>query len=505
MKNLWILVLFLFSLDGISQTSKISQNIFKLDGKFKLKDNDKLFDIDTSTITAKLKDIEETKGEYKIIRKNKLGFVDIQIPSNISVEEYADFLSKKEEFEVIEYNIYGEYIDFIPNDTHLSNQWHLSVINAYKAWDITTGSSSVVIGILDSGTDWTHSDIGLGANTYQNVYLNSGEDVWSNQNNPSTGNGIDDDNNGLIDDWKGWNYDSNTNDSRSTYFHGTFVAGIVSAKTNNNNGIAGVSGGNNNSGAKLLLHCIGVNAPLSAVLDDAIINAVDLGVKVIQLSLSVSQSTAIDAAIQYAINNNVVIVCASGNGYLSSVPYPASNANVIAVGATEQNNHRAVFSNYGTNLNIVAPGVDIYSTTLNNSYSTSSGTSFAAPQVSGIAALLFSIKPDLTSLQVRNILESTAQKVGGYTYQTISGHPNGTWNNEMGYGLVDAYAAIQAACITTNFTNQTVTTNTTVTGCDINVQNVTVTNGAKLTLDAADETIINGPFEVVSGSELEIK
>jgi subtilisin family serine protease len=134
------------------------------------------------------------------------------------------------------------------------------------------------------------------------------------------------------------------------------------------------------------------------------------------------------------------------------------------------------------------------------------GTSAATPHVAGVVALVLSVNPNLTEQQVRNIIESTAQKVGGYSYQTDSNHPSGTWNNEMGYGLVDAYAAVQAACaIPVNFTNQTVTTDTTVTSCgDIYVQNVTVTNGAKLTLDAAGKTVIGSNFEVPIGSRLEI-
>jgi subtilisin family serine protease len=508
MKNLIIFILSLFALDGMSQISKVSQDLVILDGKYTVTYHGLYFDVDTTIITVKVKDLKEISKEYKIQRKNKLGFVDLQKPSNISIEEYVKSLSKEEEVESIIYSTFGEYVDFIPNDTYLNSQWHLPVINAYKAWDITTGNSNVIVGILDSGTEWTHSDLGLGSNTYQNIHLNPGEDIWTNQNNPSTGNGIDDDNNGFIDDWKGWNYAYNSNDSRSTAYHGTFVAGIVSAKTNNDHGIAGIAGGKNNSGAKLLLYCVGVNAPISSILDDAIIDAVDNGAKVIQLSLSVPQSSDIDAAIQYAINNNVVVVCAAGNNIPPlPVSYPASNTNVISVGATDQNNHKAEFSNYGNRLDVVAPGVDIFSATLNNGYTISSGTSFAAPQVSGIIALMLSVNPYLTPLQIRNIIESNAQKVGGYTYQITSGHPNGTWNEQMGYGLVDAYAAVQAACpAIVNFNNQTITSDTTVVSCgDISVQNVTVTNNAKLTLDAANETIINSGFEVQLGSQLEIK
>jgi subtilisin family serine protease len=507
MKKWIVLIIFAFpALNGFSQISKNSQNFMRIDGKPQVKYAGEYFDVDTATVTIKMRDIQNTNDEYKVIRKNKLGFVDIQVPGKKSIEEFMNILSRDSSIEKIIISTFGKY-HFTPNDPYLSSQWHLPVINAFNAWDVTTGSSDVIVSILDSGTDWMHPDLGIGSDTYQNIYLNPGEDVWTNQNDPTTGNGIDDDNNGLIDDWKGWNYADNSNNSKTTVFHGTFVAGIVSAKTNNNHGIAGVAGGNDHSGVKLLPYCVGIDAPISSILDDAIIDAVDNGAKIIQFSLSVSQSTDIDNAIQYAINNNVIIVCASGNYSSSSVSYPASNPNVIAVGATDQNNQRANFSNYGSQLNIVAPGVDIYSTTLNNSYTTSSGTSFSSPQVSGVAALVLSVNPTLTGQQVRDIIESTAQKVGGYNYQTDPNHPNGTWNNEMGYGMVDAYAAVQTAgCQTVNFTNQTVTTDTTITNwCDINVQNGTVTNGANLTFDTENETVLESNFEVQLGSQLEIK
>jgi subtilisin family serine protease len=134
------------------------------------------------------------------------------------------------------------------------------------------------------------------------------------------------------------------------------------------------------------------------------------------------------------------------------------------------------------------------------------GTSCSCPEVSGVAALILSVNPSLTQLQVADIIESTARKAGGYNYQITSGISNGTWNSQMGHGVLNAYAAVQAACPTVvNFTNQTVTANTTVTSCgDINVQNVTVTNGAKLTLAAAGEVNIISNFEVELGSEFEI-
>ena len=169
--------------------------------------------------------------------------------------------------------------------------------------------------------------------------------------------------------------------------------------------------------------------------------------RIIQLSLSVLKTDAIEKAIDYAKQKNVLIICASGNDSSNNLSYPSSNEYVIAVGGIDRNNRRAPFSNYGNNLSVVAPGIDIFSTGLNNTYLSSDGTSFAAPQVSGVVALILSVNPDLTAKQVADIIEQTAQKVGGYNYQNTYTRPNGTWNNEMGYGLVDAYKALQKATI----------------------------------------------------------
>ena len=306
-----------------------------------------------------------------------------------------------------------------------------------SAWNISVGGNCVIVAIIDSGTDWKHNDLGIGSDNYQNVYINHGEDSWTNPNDPNTGNHLDDDGNGLADDWKGWNFSNNSNDSRGTFYHGTHVAGIVSAKTNNTIGIAGIDGGSNSQVVKLLPIFIGLNNPDASVIDDAIIYAVNKGVKIIQLSLAVNQTNAIDAAIQFAINNGVTVIAASGNSN-TSVAYPANNSNVISVGATDQNDYKAPFSNYGSNLTIAAIGVGIYSTQLNNTYNSSDGTSFASPIVSGVVALMLSINPSMTPAQIKDALITTADKVGGYNY--INGR-----SNELGYGRLNAYAAVNSA------------------------------------------------------------
>jgi subtilisin family serine protease len=273
--------------------------------------------------------------------------------------------------------------------------------------------------------------------------------------------------------------------------------------------------------------------------------AIQTGANVVSMSFSTEETSAVNTALSLAVSSGCVPVAASGNENSSTVNYPAKNSNVIAVGAvspcgqrkspTSCDTETTWGSNYGTALAVVAPGVLISTTDIRGSggfnpgvpihpgnggtklssdYSNLdytvwfNGTSAATPHVAGVAALVLSANPSLTVQQVRNIIESTAQKVRTdlYIYSTTSGHPNGTWNNQTGYGLVDAYAAVQAACPSVvNLTNQTVTTNTTVTSCgDINVQNVTITNGAKLTLNAAGEVNIISNFEVASGSEFEI-
>ncbi|MFV0392711.1 MAG: S8 family serine peptidase [Paludibacteraceae bacterium] len=346
------------------------------------------------------------------IRINRLGYADLIVPDSVNIEKYVNSLERSDNFEIVEYNNFGHYC-FIPNDTERSGQWYLSNINIYSAWNITMGNSKTTVAILDSGTDWRHIDIG---------------------------NGIDGNSN--INEKLAWNYITNRNDVITENRHGTMVAGIVGAKSNNIRGISGISGGNNNSGITMIPFCVGVDSPDASIIDDAIIDAVDLGAKIIQLSLSVGQTNAINAAIEYATQNNVLIVCASGNDNFTAVNYPASHPNVLAVGGTNNSNKRASFSNYGNLLDIVAPAENIYSTDLDDSYSFDSGTSFAAPQITGIAALVFTVRPDLTGQQVKDVIEQTARKVGGYSYISNPDRPNGTWNTEMGYGLVDAYNAL---------------------------------------------------------------
>ncbi|MEZ5330807.1 MAG: S8 family serine peptidase [Thermoanaerobaculia bacterium] len=368
--------------------------------------------------------------------------MDVEIAEGRDVLDAVAAFAARPEIAVAEANTFGAYA-LIPNDTLYGSEWHLPQMQVDDAWDVTTGSTQIVVAVLDSGTEFTHEDLGLGVDGYRNVWLNPGEDAWSDPTNPATGNGVDDDGNGFIDDWQGWDFNNGNNDPAGTFFHGTAVAGVISAKTNNNRGVAGVAGGNGAPGVKVLLAGVGDSAPNGAILDDAILYAADSGARIIQLSLTVGQSSAIDAALAMAYDTfGLTIICSSGNGGTSSVGYPSSDSHVMAIGSTGMTDQKSSFSQYGVLLELAAPGEGIWMLDLNDGYGPSSGTSFSSPNTSGTAALVLSLAPTMTNAQLRQLLHDTAAKVGGYNYNWNPGMPGHSM--ELGYGRVDALAAVQA-------------------------------------------------------------
>jgi cell wall-associated protease len=192
--------------------------------------------------------------------------------------------------------------------------------------------------------------------------------------------------------------------------------------------------------------------------------AIENGASIISMSFSAIESEIFTQAINDAVTggrNNLgcVILSITQNFGNNTITYPGSLENVIAVGATDNTDVRASFSNYGTGIDVVAPGVNIYATdrqgaigyntssdTTGNYYANFSGTSAACPNTAGVVALILSVNPNLTQVQVRQILESNTDKISGYTYSSnVSGQPNGTWNNEVGYGRINAYKAVFSA------------------------------------------------------------
>ena len=311
-----------------------------------------------------------------------------------------------------------EYIYSIlrdPNDfwyfAHKSDdalyQWNLRTINAPSAWDISTGSSDITIAIVDTGVDERHEDLA------GKVVLKAD---FINEDNPFDGLG----------------------------FHATHVAGIAAAKTNNATGIAAVSWGAGIMSVKVANHF--GKAPDTAAAQ-GIIYAADHGANIMNLSFGGEDySQMMQDAVNYAYNKGILIVAAAGNcadppklvqydcKTLNAPIYPAAGQNVLAVGAINVQNQRSAFSEYGSYVAVVAPGEDILSTTPNQGYARTSGTSMAAPHVSALASLIWSVNPSLTNAQVANIITSTTVNLG----------PPGK-DDEYGYGLIDARAALVKA------------------------------------------------------------
>ena len=397
-------------------------------------------------------------GKIEVHYKDNPDWEQINIPKNIFLEDFADSLEQCDHIDSIVYVGIEEMIDdainSVQSDSDRSEQWGLERIYAQDAWDITMGDSNLVVAVLElDGIDWSHYELGKGYDNYQNICINNGEDSWPDTVDAAGrkryklgGNGLDDDGDSLVDNFIGWNFrDSNKNCRTDSCHHGTMVAGIIAAKTNNGRGISGIAGGDSCAGVKILPYA--TRSHFTFGLKDVIQKNVDIANMSFHIKItSIYNLNKYNSYLQNAFNHGVVLIAAAGNdsthSFLDTVRYPARNPYVMAVGAIDKDNRRAHFSCYGPELSVVAPGRGIRTLTKGNKFINASGTSFAAPHVTGVAALMLSVNPNLTPADVRRIIEKTARKVGGYNYHNDPQHPNGTWNEEMGYGLVDAHAAV---------------------------------------------------------------
>lgn len=297
----------------------------------------------------------------------------LQVPKNRALELIKIF-SKSPLVEYAEKDDVA-YAMEVPNDPYYSSQWGLDKIQAVGGWDVTHGSGGVLIAIADTGIDGGHPD--LGAKIASSVDCTN----LCNPVPPLDGNG-----------------------------HGTHVAGIASAITNNAQGIAGV--GYESSLASVQVLDVSGSGYYSWVVN-GIIWAADSGAKVINLSLGgTSSSSTLKSAVEYAWNKGVVLVAAAGNSGTTRRHYPAYYSQAIAVAATDANDNKAYFSTYGSWVDVASPGLDIFST-YPGGYSYLSGTSMATPFVTGLAGLTFGHNPTWTNSQVRNQIEAAADKIAG--------------------------------------------------------------------------------------------
>ncbi len=341
------------------------------------------------------------EGLHPLEASSRSGLLRVRVEPGQETKTIADLMARGDvEFATPNYLVQalGD-----PDDTWYGSQWALKQpddhdIDAPEAWDIYTGSSNITIAILDTGVDLDHPDL--------QAKIVPGYDFVNNDNIPDDDHG-----------------------------HGTHVAGIAAAVSNNGQGIAGVSWGAKIMPLKMLDS--GGGGDLFDLVD-AIYYAVDNGAQVINMSLGGSNSKwpcywpNIETAFNYAVSQDVLLVAAAGNDGQNGVNCPAAYDQVVAVGSTTSSDSRAAFSNYGARLDVVAPGHSIYST-LPGNYGLDSGTSMATPHVAGLAALVWSLAPSLSSSQVRDIIQNTADDLG----------PGG-WDQSYGYGRINARRALDS-------------------------------------------------------------
>ncbi|MCL5961325.1 MAG: S8 family peptidase [Chloroflexi bacterium] len=346
------------------------------------------------------------------------GYALVSVPLDQDLFAVVDTLRQHPAVEAVELNGYL-HLDFVPNDALYNYQWHLPQIQMEQAWDISNGSG-VIVAVVDTGV----------------AYENYGGYAQA----PDLANTA------FVAGWDFVNGDAHPNDD---YGHGTHVAGTIAQSTNNGIGVAGIA-----YGAKIMpvKVCDGGGVCTYANVADGVAYAANNGAKVVNLSLGGPYpSSVLESAVNYAYDKGVVVVASAGNGNAGSVGYPAAYDKAIAVGATRYDQTRAPYSNYGSALDLVAPGGDT-SVDQNGdghvdgvlqqtfapgdptrfSYWFFSGTSMAAAHVSGVAALLIAHGNAITPDQVRQALQAAAKDLDA---------PG--WDQYFGYGLVQAYDALR--------------------------------------------------------------
>jgi len=396
--------------------------------------------------------IEQKIAGKKIFQENALFKPD---NSNISVKHFAGNLGKKNPVlsKIIKITLANqtdadlliqssssdpsiEYIqeahvykiDSVPNDSLISSQWALAKIDAYNAWDITAGDTSIIIGIIDTGIDFLHPDL------KNKIFKNYKE---------TPGNNADDDLNGFTDDTMGWDFTDRTGfpfDSTGGDYlnwdnlpeddngHGTYIAGIAGAENNNGIGISGAA-----PNVKLL----NIRAFDPAGFGDeddvaaGILYAIEMGAKVINMSFGDNTfSYVLRDVIKYAYSQNIVLAASSGNSGSDLPHYPSGYSEVISVGNSTTEDYVSSNSNFGSTIDLTAPGTSIITTSKGGWYSEVSGTSASAPFVSAAAALILSLQ-DFTNDEVREILKSTSDDID-----------EAGWDEKSGGGRLNLFRAV---------------------------------------------------------------
>jgi hypothetical protein len=335
---------------------------------------------------------------------------------SIPVDDALNLIRKSGMVRIAEPHFLPELM-YVPNDDSVAVQYGLQKIQAFAAWDLYQGDTTMVIGITDTGIDPNHPDIG--------------PSIARNYLDPI--NGLDDDADGFTDNFMGWDTGSEDNDPSSDgNFHGQHVSGLASATVDNDSGIAG-------SGFKcrfLPVKIANSNGSLSGAYE-GLIYAAQHGCAVVNCSWGGRQYSVLNAEIvrYVAINLDRIIFCGAGNNYDNIAFYPSAYEFAFAVGSTDASDHKSDFSNFGYYLDAYAPGDLVLSTWANGDYIYSGGTSMASPLVAGAAGILRTAFPNENSRQITERLKTTADPIDGIPF-------NSTWQGQLGSGRINLFRAL---------------------------------------------------------------
>lgn len=341
---------------------------------------------------------------------------------------------------------YIYHVSYRPNDpdTGTTKNYYQRIIKAYEAWDVSKGDTNVVIGIIDTGGDLDHPDLAA------NIKYNYADPI----------DGLDNDNDGYIDNFKGWDFvgpvssafvgDGDPNVQAGGNDHGVHVGGDASAVADNGVGIAGVG-----FKCKLLYVKCTPDANENAIYTgyEGIVYAADHGASVINCSWGGQGGGAMGQdVVNYALAHGSLVVAAAGNSALDSYDFfPTSYNGVLSVGSTSSSDRRSSFSNFGYNVDVSAPGSGIYSTVYNNAYASYDGTSMASPIAAGAAALVKAKNPTFNPMQVGEQLRVTCDD--------ISAKNSGTYKDKLGKGRINVYKALTMVSPSIRATNISLTDN----------------------------------------------
>ena len=342
---------------------------------------------------SEMHELLDLHGAITVHELKQLRVREIKVPEQ-ALEKVKAALAKNPHISYAENNFIAAS-GFEPDDYQYPSQWHLPKISAPEGWDMSIGSESIPVAIIDSGVDPNH------------------QDLWEK----------------LI---PGYNFIDENTDTHDVYGHGTAVAGTAAAVTNNFVGVAGVAWENP------IMPLMVLNSDNRATYYDiarAITHAADQGIRVINISLGGSSSSStLQNAVNYAWNKGAVIFACAMNNSSTTPYYPAACSHVIAVSATTSADTLASFSNYGNWIDISAPGASILTTKMGGGYGSRNGTSFSSPIAAGLAALILSANPCLTNDQVVDIITQNADDLGEPGFDTY-----------YGYGRVNLFSSLVAA------------------------------------------------------------